>query len=488
MMNSADLLVLLPLLLIAGTSIVVMLGIAAKRNHALAAGLTVTGLAAAFLSIWIAAPLAPRQVTSLLRIDPYALFFIGLIIASSAAVAVLSYHYFENHDGHREELYLLLLIATLGCVVLVASDHFVSFLLGLEILSVSLYAMVAYLKDREAALEAGIKYLILASASAAFLLFGVALIYAVTGSLAFSSIREVSVNGSEFPLLLAGIVLTITGIGFKLGVVPFHLWTPDVYQGAPAPVAAFVATTSKSAMVAVLLRYFYLSSALQYRGVFIVFAVVAIASMCAGNLLALEQSNVKRILAYSSIAHFGYILVALLAGGPMATEAVNFYLVAYTATILAAFGVVTVLSTADRDADDIEDYRGLFWPRPATASVLTVALLSLAGIPATAGFVSKFYVLAAGAAASAWPLMLILAITSVAGLFYYLRVVVALYSAPPVPSFMRTISKGGVFVVVALSILLIWGGVYPTPLLNLVRTNAVLRGARDAPFITKLNR
>ena len=239
-----------------------MLGIAFKRNHALAAGLTFVGLTAAFISIYAAAPLAPRQVTSLLLVDRYALFYMGLIIASAAAVAVLSYQYFENHEGHREELYLLLLLATLGCAVLVASSHFVSFLLGLEILSISLYAMVAYLKDRKLALEAGIKYLILASASAAFLLFGMALIYAAAGTMEFSRFTEISLSGSEFALLLPGIVLTVTGIGFKLGVVPFHLWTPDVYQGAPAPVAAFVATTSKSAMVALLLRYFYLSGAL----------------------------------------------------------------------------------------------------------------------------------------------------------------------------------------------------------------------------------
>jgi NADH-quinone oxidoreductase subunit N len=475
-MNSADLLVLLPLLLIAGTSIAVMLGIAAKRSHVLAAGLTVTGLAAAFLSIRIAAPLVPRQVTSLLLIDPYALFFMGLIIASSAAVAVLSYHYFENHDGHREELYLLLLIATLGCAVLVASNHFVSFLLGLEILSVSLYAMIAYLKDREAALEAGIKYLILASASAAFLLFGVALIYADIGTMEFSRIRELSLSGSGLALLLPGIALSVTGIGFKLGVVPFHLWTPDVYEGAPAPVAAFVATTSKTAMVALLLRYFYLSGALQYHAVSVVFSVIAIASMCAGNLLALQQTNVKRILAYSSIAHFGYILVASLAGGAMAMGAVSFYLVAYTVTLLAAFGIVTILSGSERDADNLEDYRGLFWRRPVIAGVFTAALLSLAGIPATMGFLGKFYVLTAGAAAAAWPLILILVITSVAGLFYYLRIVVALYSAPPerVATY-QAAPRGGVFVLGVLAILLIWLGVYPTPLLNLIR--ATMGGA-----------
>ncbi|HZW80404.1 MAG TPA: NADH-quinone oxidoreductase subunit N, partial [Candidatus Deferrimicrobiaceae bacterium] len=289
-----------------------------------------------------------------------------------------------------------------------------------------------------------------------------------------------------------GIVLTVTGIGFKLGVVPFHLWTPDVYEGAPAPVAAFVATTSKTAVVALLLRYFYFSGALGYRTIFLVLSIIAIASMCAGNLLALAQTNVKRILAYSSIAHFGYILVAFLAGGAlvetMAIEAVSFYLVAYTVTILAAFGIVTVLSGSERDADNIEDYHGLFWRRPVMATVFTAALLSLAGIPATMGFVGKFYVLAAGAAAAAWPLIIILVVTSVAGLFYYLRIVVALFSIPREHALVQTVSRSGAFVPVVLSILLIWFGVYPTPLLNLIRITMAPGDAKSVSLITKVSR
>jgi NADH-quinone oxidoreductase subunit N len=395
---------------------------------------------------------------------------LGLIIASAAAVAVLCYQYFENHDGRREELYLLLLLATLGCAVLVTSIHFVSFLLGLEILSISLYAMVAYFKGREEALEAGIKYLILASASAAFLLFGMALIYADAGTMEFSRIRDASLSGASLALLLPGIVLTVTGIGFKLGVVPFHMWTADVYQGAPAPVTAFVATTSKTAMVALLLRYLSFG-AIQYRAVFLVFSVIAIASMCVGNLLALRQTNVKRVLAYSSIAHFGYILVAFLSGTTMAAGAVSFYLVAYTVTLLAAFGIVTVLSSGEGDAADLEDYRGLFWRRPLIAGIFTAMLLSLAGIPATMGFLGKFYVVAAGAAASAWLLIIVLVLTSVAGLFYYLRIVVTLYSdPPPSPAPIPPLARGSAFVIGLLATVLIWLGVYPTPLLNLIRT------------------
>ena len=468
-MNSADMLALLPLLLLAGTAVAVMLGIAVKRSHMLAAGLAFAGLTASFLSVWWIAPLVPRQVTSLLLVDRYALFYLALIIASAVAVAVLSYRYFAKQDVQREELYLLLVLATLGCGVLVTSIHFASFLLGLEVLSISLYGMVAYLTGRGQALEAGIKYLILASASAAFLLFGMALIYADTGTMALSGVGNLSPAGSSLALLLPGIALSVTGIGFKLGVVPFHLWTPDVYQGAPPPVAAFIATASKTAIVALLLRY--LGAGTQNsRAIFFLFSIIAVASMIAGNLLALCQSNVKRVLAYSSIAHFGYILVAFLAGRALMRGAVAFYLVAYTVTLLAAFGIVTVLSTSEGDAADLENYRGLAWRRPALASVFTLVLLSLAGIPATMGFIGKFYILGSGANASAWPLVMVLVLTSVIGLFYYLRIVVTLFSAAPEhESSTEKLGWDGIFVLGGLAFLLIWFGVYPAPLLNLIR-------------------
>jgi len=475
-MNAAGTLAYLPLLLIVATATVVMLGIAIRRSHALTVILTLAGLAATFVSVLAVAPFVPKQVTPLLLIDRYALFYIGLITASAAVVAILSCQYLESHAAEREELYLLLLLATLGCAALAASVHFASFILGLEILSVSLYAMVAYFRDGEHALEAGIKYLILASASAAFLLFGAALIYADTGTLAFSTVRGLSLGGSHMALVVPGILFTVTGIGFKLGVVPFHLWTPDVYEGSPAPVTAFVATASKTAVFALLVRYLS-SGAMRYPALFYVFAVIAVASMFAGNLLALRQTNVKRILAYSSIAHFGYILVAFMAGPAMAAAAVGFYLVAYTVTLLVAFGIVGVLSGPERDAGSLEQYRGLFWRRPVIGGIFTAALLSLAGIPATLGFLGKFYVLTSAAAASSWALMIVLVITSVAGLFYYLRIVVALYSAPPQQVAARPgLARASVVVLAALAILLIWFGVYPGPLLDLVRSTLVLVG------------
>ncbi len=247
-----------------------------------------------------------------------------------------------------------------------------------------------------------------------------------------------------------------------------------MYQGAPAPVTAFVATVSKGAMFALLLRYFTKVDFHQNESLVVIFGVIAAASMFAGNLLALLQNNVKRLLAYSSIAHLDYLLVAFLASGSMAVTAVAYYLTAYFVTTLGAFGIVTVLSGRDREADAIEDYQGLAWQRPWVATVFTVTLLSLAGIPLTAGFVGKFYVLAAGAGSGLWWLVLILVVTSAVGLFYYLRVLVVMYRLPSPeiePSPVKlSISLGGSFVLGALTLLLVWLGVYPAPFIELIQT------------------
>jgi NADH-quinone oxidoreductase subunit N len=470
-MNTADLLALLPFLLIAGTSVFAMLMIAAWRRHWLTLCVALVGMAAAFGSLWLVAPLVPRKVTSLLVLDQYALFYIGLIIAATFAITILCYGYLQYHSETREELYVLLLVATLGSMVLVASSHFVSFFLGLEILSVALYALSAYLHTRHRPVEAGIKYLILAGSSSAFLLFGMALIYAQLGTMDLSRLEGLLTGAQNSRLVLAGLTLITTGIGFKLGVVPFHLWTPDVYEGAPAPVTAFIATISKGAIFALLLRYFYTVGAQHFRAVFVLFAIIAIASMLIGNLMALLQNNVKRILAYSSIAHMGYLLVAFEASGAMASEAVAFYLVAYFITTIGAFGVVAVLSDEERDADTLEDYAGLFWRRPVLASIFTLMLLSLAGIPVTAGFLAKFYVVTVGASAGIWALILILVISSVIGLFYYLRVVITMYARvrQEAPRAEPNAFGGSYTVLMALTALLLWLGVYPVPLLNVIR-------------------
>ena len=473
-MTAADLIALCPLILIAAFAIVILLVIALHRNHLLTATLTAIGIALAFFTIFVVSlPLAPRQITPLLVVDHYTLFYMGLIFAASLAITILSYPYLKGREGNTEEYYILLLLATLGSATLVGSTHFASFFLGLEILSVSLYALIAYPRALERSMEAGVKYLILAAVSAAFLLFGMALIYAELGTMEFSQIANRAAQGGQGVLLLAGLGMILIGLGFKLAFVPFHMWTPDVYEGAPAPVTAFVATVSKGSVFALLLRYFTRVELHTHDSLFLLFAILAIASMFVGNLLALLQRNVKRILAYSSIAHLGYLLVAFLASGALAPTAVAFYLVAYFVTTLGAFGIVTVLSGKERDADDLDDYRGLFRDRPYLTGIFTAMLLSLAGIPLTAGFVGKFYIVLAGAGSALWLLVFCLVAASAIGLFYYLRIVAALFASLPKgrenPLTQASLSLAGGLVLASLFLLLVWLGVYPAPLVHLIQ-------------------
>lgn len=473
-MSGADLIALLPILVLAAAIVVTMLVIAFFRNHVLAASLTLVSLGLAFAALFVAAPWAPRQVTPLLAVDSYSLFFAGLIMAASFAVALLSYGYLERMALQREEFYLLLLLATLGSIVLASATHFASFFLGLEILSVALYGMIAYPRWRQISIEAGLKYLVLAGASSAFLLFGMALVYGELGTMEFGRLASAAAAGGSVgqpAIVLTGLSMMLVGFGFKLAVAPFHLWTPDVYEGAPAPATAFVATVSKGATFALLLRFFTQVDIRHQPSLFLTVAVISVASMLGGNLLALRQNNVKRILAYSSISHLGYLLVALLASGPLGPAAVAFYLVAYFVTTLGTFGVVTVLSGPDRDADSLEDYRGLFWRRPWIAGVFTAMMLSLAGIPLTAGFVGKFYLVSAGVGSALWVLVVILVVGSGIGLYYYLRVVSVMFvrQAEGEVALVTYPSAAGSLVLGVLSVLLLWFGVYPSPLIDLIQ-------------------
>jgi NADH-quinone oxidoreductase subunit N len=464
----------MPLIALTVSALVMLLVIAFYRHHGLTFGLTIVGLALALVALVPAAAALPRQVTILFILDRYGLFFMGLLFASSLVVTLLTYAYFSKQPGAYEELYLLLLIGALGAAALVISSHFVSFLLGLEVLTVSLYVLIAYLRA-ERSIEAGLKYLILAAVSSAFLLFGMALVYADLGSMDLAQLanRLATEAGQVRPLFLTGLALMLIGIGFKLAVVPFHMWTPDIYEGAAAPVTAFIDTVSKGGMFALLLRHFGPLDPQAYDSLFLVIALIAAASMLGGNMLALLQNNVKRILAYSSIAHLGYLLVAFLAGGNLAVTAVIYYLVAYFVTILSAFGVVTLLSGPAGEAEQLEEYRGLLWRRPWLASVLILAMLSLAGIPLTAGFIGKFYVVAAGVNSTLWTLVILMVISSAIGLYYYLRIVVVMGLAPQ-PAFVqeppgRALPLAGSLALAALVLFIVWLGVYPSPLVEMIQ-------------------
>ncbi len=473
-MTSSFLTASLPLLIVAATSIAVMVAIAIKRNHRAAAAISFAGLVLSFISLWPASSAAPLQVTSLLIIDNYALIYMGVVLAASAAVILLSFTYLEDRPEHKEEFYILLILGTLGSMVLPASSHMASFFLGLELLSISLYALIAYPRAEILPVEAGLKYLVLAASSSAFLLFGLALIYVDKGTMQFDQMAGIAANGAGGFPYLAGIVLVVTGIGFKLAVVPFHLWTPDVYQGAPLSVTAFVATVSKGGVFGFLLRWLRVGGA-SSEPVIVIIGIISIASMLVGNLLALRQTNIKRLLAYSSIAHMGYFFVAVVAGGNFGSAAATYYLAAYIVTILGAFGCLLALSSGTRETETFDDIRGLFWQRPVLASVFTGMILSLAGIPLTAGFLGKFYVLTAGASAAAWTLIIVLIVSSTIGLVYYLRVIVSMFTETERPSTEVGAPKLGVTSGIALAVLtcaLFVLGVYPGPLWNALRAAA----------------
>ncbi|QNI33459.1 NADH-quinone oxidoreductase subunit N [Alloacidobacterium dinghuense] len=465
---NAHLAVSLPLMLMSATALAVMLAIAVKRNHLAAAGITLIGLGASFFSLLVAASSIPQQLGRLLIFDSYSLLYMALLLCAAAFVVLLSYNYLEQRHEHREEFYILILLATTGAMVLVASRHFISLFLGLELLSVSLYALISYTRSETISIEAGIKYLVLAASSSSVLLFGLALIYEESGSMDLSQLATTLNHTATFPLI-AGLMLAFTGIGFKLAVVPFHLWTPDVYEGAPLPVTAFIATVSKGGMFALILRWLHLQNTGLAGTVGVVLSIIAIASMLTGNLLALTQTNIKRILAYSSIAHMGYALVALIAGGTLGAPAATYYLAAYFTTILGAFGVMTILSGPEGEAASIDDYRGLFWRRPILAAAFTAMLLSLAGIPLTAGFLGKFYVIAAGASQSRWVLLFTLIVSSTIGLFYYLRILAAMYAKTSQIIPQRTTMPVPATVALAvLTGLIFLLGLYPAPLWNAI--------------------
>jgi NADH-quinone oxidoreductase subunit N len=467
---------LLPLMITGATSVVAMLAIAWRRNHAQTYLLTVTGLVLALLAIIPALNVTPIAVTELLQVDNFALFYSGLILASTLVCVTLAHAYMGGYPGNREELYLLIVLAATGGIVLVSARHLAGLFIGLELLSVPVYGMVAYAFFNKRSLEAGIKYMVLSAAGSAFLLFGMALLYADAGTMSFAGLgTKLSADGSLSQLVHLGIGMMLVGLAFKLSLVPFHLWTPDVYEGAPAPVAAFLATASKVAVFAVLLRLYQLSPAMAGGWLNDLLSMIAIASILIGNLLALTQTNIKRLLGYSSIAHFGYLLVALIASNGLAVEAIGVYLTTYVLTSLGAFGVVTLMSTpySGRDCDALYEYRGLFWRRPNLTAVMTLMMLSLAGIPLTAGFIGKFYIVATGVQSQLWWLLGTLVIGSAIGVFYYLRVMVTLFLAAPgmrlhdAPE--NWGQRTGGIMLMAMAVLTLALGVYPQPLLELLQ-------------------
>jgi len=444
-------------MIIAAAPVVIMLAVTVSRNFRFTYLFSLAMFLAAFLSLFWVMPEAPHYFAPLFVIDGYGILFLGILFLAAILITVLSYEYLKNQAGEREEYFIILFAGVLGSSVLVIAEHFVSFFLGLETLSISLYILIAFLKWRDECIEAGVKYLVMASLATAFLLFGMGLLYAETGTMNFKEIFQGVQVQSIQPLMLAGAGLVFAGIGFKLALVPFHMWTPDVYQGAPLPVTTFIATISKAAILALALRLFI--DIQGYRNSILIFIIstVSIISMFTGNLLALKQKSLKRLLAYSSIAHMGYLLITLAAGTPEAEKAAVFYLAAYLITSIAAFGVISVLSGTGHDTDRIDELKGLFWSHPLPASALTLAMLSLAGLPLTAGFISKFYLVFAGVKSGLWLLAFSLILNTVISLYYYLRVIKEMFSPAVIIEKHRLSFHGNILMILVISGILFLG-------------------------------
>jgi NADH-quinone oxidoreductase subunit N len=467
-MTVTDFLCLAPFLIIAAAPVVIMVVISVLRNYNVVYGFSVLSLLAAFFSIFFIFPATPHTIEPLLIFDTFSLFFLGIIIISALLIALLSYDYIIQLEGVREEYYIILFTSTLGAALLAVANHFIIFFLGIETLSISLYVLIAFQRAKDTSIEAGIKYLILASVSSAFLLFGMGLIYTALGTMQFTAIvTEAGKNGQLSGLIITGFAMMMVGIGFKLALVPFHMWTPDVYQGAPAPVSAFIATVSKGAVMAVMIRLFFNIRGFENRYLIVIISGIAILSMFVGNLLALRQKNIKRLLAYSSIANMGYLIIILLTGSNKGIQASIFYLISYFITTTGAFGVISLLSTSRYEAEKTDDFKGLFWRRPLIAIVFTLSLLSLAGIPITSGFIAKFYLIFEGMKAGLMVLVFTLIINSVIGLYYYLRVITTLFSEAgetklPVLSLTGNVT----LILIGISILIL--GIYPGWLIDII--------------------
>ncbi|AMN49074.1 NADH-quinone oxidoreductase subunit N [Psychrobacter sp. P2G3] len=428
-----------PIIAVAVTSLLVMIAITVKRSHVVTGTITVIGLNVGLFTLLaqIGGVISRKGVLpnaeQLFVIDNFAQFNMVIIFICALACCTLAYAYLADLKDNKDELYLLMLVSTTGALLMVSAQHMAAFFMSLELLSIPLYGLLSYTFLRNRSLESGLKYLVLSATASATLLMGMAFIYAQVGSLAFKPISLVLGDMFESPLLILGAALMMFGIAFKLSAAPFHIWTPDVYEGAPAPIATYLASVSKVAMMALAVRFLIDTALLALPSVQMLLMVMATLSILVGNLLAVRQTNLKRLLGYSSIAHMGYVLIVIVSIGSAADSISSMYMAAYAFTSIGAFGVVTLMSSPYRlsgEADELVHYQGLFWRRPVLTAVMTIMMLSLAGIPLTAGFITKLFAILAAVQGANWFLAAMIILGSAIGLFYYLRVMLTLFKRP----------------------------------------------------------
>jgi NADH-quinone oxidoreductase subunit N len=408
--------------------------------------------------------------------DSYAAFFNVVLILTSLATLIISPRFLRARAMHFGEYYALLLAATAGMMLLAAATSLMTIFVGIELLSIALYVLSSFARGQLRSQEAGMKYLLLGGFASGFLLYGMALIYGATGSTTLRGIAAFvsGLNGINI-LLLAGIGFLAVGLAFKASAAPFHMWTPDVYEGAPTVVTTFMSVATKAAAFAAIGRVF-VATFPQVRGDwYSVLAGIAIVSLGIGNFVALTQNNLKRLLAYSGIAQAGYIFLGILQGNPDGLTATLFYVAAYALVNFGAFAVVTVMGTAGEETAELPYWAGLFYRQPLLATCMTIFMLSLAGIPPTVGFFAKLFVFRALVQVQAWPPLAVAVITTVISFYYYLRVVVvmltpseeAVATAPRIP--VGVVTSALLAVLAAATIVI---GIIPGFLVDAARTAA----------------
>jgi NADH-quinone oxidoreductase subunit N len=372
-------------------------------------------------------------VAGAVTVDGFGLYITVLLCAAVIVAALVADDYLRQEGLDGPEFYVLMLLSATGGVIMAMANDLIVLFLGLETLSIAVYVLTAMHLRRAQSQEGGLKYFVLGAFSSGFFLYGIALIYGATGSTNFVQIKAYMAENIPVQpgLLLMGLVLLLVGLGFKVAAVPFHSWSPDAYDGAPTPAVVYMAAGVKAAAFAGIVRVFMVTFENYQTDWRPLIYALAVLSMVGGALLAIVQSNVKRMLAYSSINHAGFILIAVEAASERGVEAVLFYLAAYTFMVAGTFAIVTVVGRTGDRRHSLGDYRGLSRVNPVLALLLTVFLLAQAGIPFTSGFFAKFYAIAASIDAGSWPLALIAMITAVIAAFLYLRLVVAMYMAGP---------------------------------------------------------
>jgi NADH-quinone oxidoreductase subunit N len=404
-----------------------------------------------------------------LFLDNLALFFIFILALATGFVILLSMKYISFQGVNYGEFYALLLLALSGVAIMLSSIDLLIIFLGLEVLSICSYALAGLKRKDEKSSEAAIKYFLLGSFATAFLVYGLALLYGSCHSTNISSIINFFITESELSIMaLIGLALVIIGFGFKIAIVPFHMWTPDVYQGAPTPITAFFSVVPKAVGFIVFLRIFvpYWKNALNSQAIFWILWIICVLTMVVGNLVALRQTNLKRILAYSSIAHAGYLLIAILARD---NSSLVFYLTVYLFMNIGAFAAVIALSRKGKEYLELEDYAGVGFKYPWIGVTFSIFLLSLAGFPPTGGFLAKFYVFSTAVRQGLLPLVIIGVLASLISVFYYLRIIVYMYMREPAREIEIAIENPALFLVLFFCLYgVIQLGIYPRNILALI--------------------